>query len=63
MSQDYIDTLIQQAQTYVKRDQKVPVDMLAKLHRLGVELAVIYMTENFGYEIIQTKTINSFDEV
>lgn len=63
MSQEYIDTLLQQARLFVKADRKVPVDLLAKLHRLGVELEVIYMTENFGYEIIQTKTINSFDEV
>ena len=63
MGQEYIDTLIQQAQQYVKADRKVPVDLLAKLHRLGVELEAIYMTENFGFEVIQTKTINSFDEV
>lgn len=63
MSQDYIATLISQAQRYVKADRKVPVDLLAKLHRLGVELDVIYQTENLGFEIFQTKTINSFDEV
>lgn len=60
---DYIDTLIESARKYVKADRKVPVDLLAKLHRLGVELEVIYQDNNLGFEIFETKTINSFDEV
>jgi len=47
----------------VKADRKVPVDLLAKLHRLGVELETIYQDSNLGFEVIETKTINSFDEV
>ena len=61
--QEYIDTLIESARKYVKADRKVPVDLLAKLHRLGVELEVIYQDNNLGFEIFETKTINSFDEV
>lgn len=61
--QEYIDTLIESARKYVKVDRKVPVDLLAKLHRLGVELEVIYQDNNLGFEIFETKTINSFDEV
>jgi len=60
---EYIDTLIESARKYVKADRKVPVDLLAKLHRLGVELEVIYQDNNLGFEIFETKTINSFDEV
>jgi len=61
--QEYIDTLIELARKYVKADRKVPVDLLAKLHRLGVELETIYQDSNLGFEVIETKTINSFDEV
>ncbi len=61
--QEYIDTLIESARKYVKADRKVPVDLLVKLHRLGVELEVIYQDNNLGFEIFETKTINSFDEV
>lgn len=60
---DYINALIESARKYVKADRKVPVDLLAKLHRLGVELEVIYQDNNLGFEIFETKTINSFDEV
>ena len=60
---DYINALIESARKYVKADRKVPVDLLAKLHRLGVELEVIYQDDNLGFEIFETKTINSFDEV
>lgn len=60
---EYIDTLIESARKYVKADRKVPVDLLAKLHRLGVELETIYQDSNLGFEVIETETINSFDEV
>ena len=60
---DYINALIESARKYVKADRKVPVDLLAKLHRLGVELEVIYQDNNLAFEIFETKTINSFDEV
>jgi len=60
---DYINALIESARNYVKADRKVPVDLLGKLHRLGVELEVIYQDNNLGFEIFETKTINSFDEV
>lgn len=60
---DYINALIESARKYVKADRKVPVDLLAKLHRLGVELETIYQDNNLGFEIFETKTINSFDEV
>ena len=60
---EYIDALIESARKYVKADRKVPVDLLAKLHRLGVELEIIYQDNNLGFEIFETKTINSFDEV
>jgi hypothetical protein len=61
--QEYIDTLIESARKYVKADRKVPVDLLGKLHRLGVELDVIYQDSNLGFEIFEVKTIDSFDEV
>ena len=60
---DYINALIESARKYVKADRKVPVDLLAKLHRLGVELEVIYQDNNLGFEIFETKYIGSFDEV
>lgn len=60
--QDYINALIESARKYVKADRKVPVDLLAKLHRLGVELETIY-GDNLGFELIETKYIGSFDEV
>jgi len=57
------DNLIATVKAMVRNDVAVPVDLLAELHLTGVELDRIFEDTNLGYEIIETKDINSFDEV
>lgn len=47
----------------VRNDVAVPVDLLADLHLQGIELDRFFRDTNHGYEVIETKDINSFDEV